>query len=197
VLERDDRRSVSAVLRCARDASTICVVEQPRDVEALERAGVYRGRYHVLMGALNPAEGSEEGSLTIPRLVARVRTGAVGEVILATDPDAEGEATALAVLEALERAGLATARDAPRARAAGRQRDRVPAPRNPRGRPRRTPPSGTTRAAQPRHVARDPSPPRAASSARRLKAPGPRTDTRACRARRSEPRCSRRWVSTS
>jgi recombination protein RecR len=89
-----------------RDASTICVVEQPRDVEALERAGVYRGRYHVLMGALNPAEGSDESALTIPRLVARVRAGAVGEVILATDPDAEGEATALAVLEALERAGL-------------------------------------------------------------------------------------------
>ena len=89
-----------------RDAGTICVVEQPRDVEALERAGVYRGRYHVLMGALNPAEGSDEEQLSVQRLVARVRRGEVGEVILATDPDAEGEATAALVLEALERAGL-------------------------------------------------------------------------------------------
>jgi recombination protein RecR len=90
----------------ARDARTLCVVEQPRDVEAMERAGVYRGRYHVLMGALNPAEGSEEDALSVDRLVARVRRGDVDEVILATDPDAEGEATAALVLEALERAGL-------------------------------------------------------------------------------------------
>ena len=89
-----------------RDARTICVVEQPRDVEALERAGVYRGRYHVLMGALNPAEGSDEEQLSVQRLVARVRREEVGEVILATDPDAEGEATAALVLEALERADL-------------------------------------------------------------------------------------------
>jgi len=91
----------------SRDASTICVVEQPRDVEALERAGVYRGRYHVLMGALNPAEGSDEEQLAVGRLVARVVRGGVAEVILATDPDAEGEATAALVLETLERAHLA------------------------------------------------------------------------------------------
>jgi recombination protein RecR len=91
----------------ARDARTICVVEQPRDVEALERSGAYRGRYHVLMGALNPAEGSEQGELTVARLVERVRRGGVEEVILATDPDAEGEATAALVLEALEQADLA------------------------------------------------------------------------------------------
>ena len=91
----------------SRDARTICVVEQPRDVEALERSGAYRGRYHVLMGALNPAEGSERSELTLARLVDRVRRGGVEEVILATDPDVEGEATAALVLEALERAGLA------------------------------------------------------------------------------------------
>ena len=90
-----------------RDRATVCVVEQPRDVEAMERAGVFRGLYHVLMGTLNPAEGTEGEHLFIARLVDRVRKGDIDEVILATDPDAEGEATALLVLEALESAGLA------------------------------------------------------------------------------------------
>lgn len=85
-----------------RDGRTLCVVEGPRDVESLERAGVYRGRYHVLMGALNPVEGASASELAVGRLVERVRADGVGEVILATDPDAEGEATALLVLEALE-----------------------------------------------------------------------------------------------
>lgn len=88
-----------------RDATTICVVERPRDVEAMERAGVFRGRYHVLMGALNPSEGVEATHLTLRALVDRVRARKVGEVILATDPDAEGEATAALVLEAIERMG--------------------------------------------------------------------------------------------
>ncbi|MAF65145.1 MAG: recombination protein RecR [Planctomycetes bacterium] len=87
-----------------RDAAALCVVEEPRHVEAMERAGVFRGRYHVLMGALNPAEGTEDRHLSIARLVERVGAGAVEEVILATDPDAEGEATALLVVEALEAA---------------------------------------------------------------------------------------------
>lgn len=91
-----------------RDRGTICVVEQPRDVEALERAGVYRGDYHVLMGSLNPAEGVEESDLAIGRLLARLHRGGVAELILATDPDAEGEATARLVLEAVEREGLST-----------------------------------------------------------------------------------------
>lgn len=85
-----------------RDGALIAVVEEPRHVEALERAGVYRGHYHVLMGSLNPAEGTELGHLAIAPLVERVRAGGIREVILATDPDAEGEATALAVVEALE-----------------------------------------------------------------------------------------------
>jgi len=85
-----------------RDETTICVVEEPRHVEALERAGAFRGRYHVLMGAYNPAEGTEERHLTLARLVARARDARVRELILATDPDAEGEATALLVLEAVD-----------------------------------------------------------------------------------------------
>ncbi len=84
-----------------RDAALCCVVEGPRDVESMERAGVFRGRYHVLMGAFNPAEGVDAGELAIERLVERCRAGALREVILATDPDAEGEATALVVLEAV------------------------------------------------------------------------------------------------
>lgn len=92
----------------ARERSTICVVEQPRDVEALERASVYRGAYHVLMGSLNPAEGTDASELALERLLARVRAGGIEELILATDPDAEGEATATLVLEAIEREGLAT-----------------------------------------------------------------------------------------
>ncbi|MBI5431349.1 MAG: recombination protein RecR [Planctomycetes bacterium] len=88
-----------------RDARTICVVERPRDVEALERASVFRGRYHVLMGAFNPAEGTDPRHLTVDRLRARVASHGADEVILATDPDAEGEATAQLVLEALETLG--------------------------------------------------------------------------------------------
>ncbi|MCB9914404.1 MAG: recombination protein RecR [Planctomycetes bacterium] len=88
----------------ARDAATLAVVEEPRHVEAMERAACFRGRYHVLMGALNPAEGTEAEHLGVRNLVERVRAGGVREVILATDPDAEGEATALYVVDALERA---------------------------------------------------------------------------------------------
>jgi len=89
-----------------REAALICVVEQPKDVEAIERSRAFRGRYHVLMGALNPAEGSEPSQLFVDALVERVRRGGVDEVILATDPDAEGEATARLVLEMLGAAKL-------------------------------------------------------------------------------------------
>ncbi|MBL6756780.1 MAG: recombination protein RecR [Planctomycetes bacterium] len=89
-----------------RDASTLAVVEEPRHVEALERAGVFKGRYHVLMGALNPADGTEERHLAVKGLIRRAQAGGVKEVILATDPDKEGEATALLVLDALESAGI-------------------------------------------------------------------------------------------
>ena len=90
-----------------RDALTICVVEHPKDVEAIERSGVFKGRYHVLMGALNPASGTDATHLFVAALVERVRREKTGEVILATDPDAEGEATARLVFEALHSAGLA------------------------------------------------------------------------------------------
>ncbi len=90
----------------AREPDRILVVEEPRDVEALERAGAWAGRYHVLLGALNPSDGTDERHLTVGGLLERVRKGGVSEVVLGTDPDAEGEATALYVLEALDSAGL-------------------------------------------------------------------------------------------
>lgn len=90
-----------------RDDARLLVVEEPRDVEAVERSGAYRGRYHVLMGALNPADGTEGHHLGLDALVRRVREAGFEEVILGTDPDAEGEATALLVLSALDDAGLA------------------------------------------------------------------------------------------
>jgi recombination protein RecR len=88
-----------------RDASVLCVVEEPRHVEAIERSGAFHGRYHVLMGSLNPADGTDPEHLTVKRLVARVRREKPSEVILGTDPDAEGEATATLVLAALEALG--------------------------------------------------------------------------------------------
>jgi len=88
-----------------RKRDEVFVVEEPRDVEAVERTGAWGGLYHVLMGALNPAEGTESAHLTIAGLVKRVQRGEIREVILGTDPDSEGEATALAVLQALDAAG--------------------------------------------------------------------------------------------
>ena len=78
-----------------RDASLVCVVEQPRDLLALERSGSYRGLYHVLHGRLAPLDGVGPERLTIDRLLARVRSGRVREVIMATNPTTEGDGTAL------------------------------------------------------------------------------------------------------
>lgn len=79
----------------ARDASLICVVEDPLDVIALERVGSYKGRYHVLHGVLSPIEGIGPDDLKIKPLLARVAQGGVTEIILATNPSMEGDATAL------------------------------------------------------------------------------------------------------
>jgi len=78
-----------------RDPSQLCVVEQPRDLMALEQAGVYRGRYHVLLGRITPLDGIGPDQLTIDRLVERVREGGVREIIMATNPSVEGDGTAL------------------------------------------------------------------------------------------------------
>lgn len=78
-----------------RDGAVICVVEQPRDLTALERSGSYRGVYHVLHGRLSPLDGVGPERLTIDALLARVRAGGVTEVIMATNPTTEGDGTAL------------------------------------------------------------------------------------------------------
>lgn len=72
----------------------LCVVEEPKDVVAIERTGEFRGRYHVLGGAINPLEGVGPDQLRIRELMARLSTGDTSELILATDPNTEGEATA-------------------------------------------------------------------------------------------------------
>ncbi len=88
----------------ARETDRICVVEQPRDLIALERAGGYRGLYHVLGGRIAPLSGIGPENLTLDQLTERVSTQGIREVILATNPDVEGDATALQVSERL--AGL-------------------------------------------------------------------------------------------
>lgn len=78
-----------------RDPAILCVVEQPRDLMALEAAGSYRGVYHVLLGRIAPLEGVGPEQLTIELLVERVRSGTITEVIMATNPTLEGDGTAL------------------------------------------------------------------------------------------------------
>ncbi|MCU0720247.1 MAG: recombination mediator RecR [Pirellula sp.] len=78
-----------------RDNHLLCIVEQPRDLIALEQAGVYRGHYHVLLGRIAPLDGIGPDQLTIEALVDRVRTGNYTEVIMATNPNVEGDGTAL------------------------------------------------------------------------------------------------------
>jgi recombination protein RecR len=89
-----------------RDRSLLCVVEQPRDLMALEQAGVYRGLYHVLLGRIAPLEGIGPDQLTIGPLVERVRNGSFAEVIMGTNPTLEGDGTALYIANQL--AGVST-----------------------------------------------------------------------------------------
>jgi recombination protein RecR len=94
-----------------RDHSIICVVEQPLDVLALERTGVFRGVYHVLHGALSPLEGIGPRDLKIDELAARLRTDeGIREVILATNPNQEGDYTATYITQAITRPELTITR---------------------------------------------------------------------------------------
>ena len=77
-----------------RDAAVICVVEEPKDIVAIERTREFRGRYHVLGGAISPIEGVGPDDLRVRELMVRLQDGTVTELILATDPNLEGEATA-------------------------------------------------------------------------------------------------------
>jgi recombination protein RecR len=93
-----------------RDAGLVCVVEQPRDLLALERAGTYQGVYHVLLGKLAPLQGVGPDQLTVEALESRVREGKVREVILATNPTLEGDGTALFVANRLAETGVPVTR---------------------------------------------------------------------------------------
>ncbi len=93
-----------------RDHAVICVVEQPKDLLALESTGVFRGVYHVLMGHIAPLEGADAEDLTIDALVDRVKAGAVQEVILATNPNVSGDGTALHISSLLARTGVKVTR---------------------------------------------------------------------------------------
>jgi recombination protein RecR len=85
-----------------RDTSVLCVVEQPMDVLAIERTGEFRGSYHVLKGSLSPIDGIGPEQLKLAELVERVKGGIVTEVIVATNPTAQGEATALYIARLLQ-----------------------------------------------------------------------------------------------
>jgi recombination protein RecR len=93
-----------------RTDETLCVVEEPKDVVAIERTGEFRGRYHVLGGAINPLEGVGPDSLRIRELMARLSAGTVKELILATDPNTEGEATATYLALMVKPMGIAVTR---------------------------------------------------------------------------------------
>ncbi|HEX9085264.1 MAG TPA: recombination mediator RecR [Gemmatimonadaceae bacterium] len=88
-----------------RDAKLVCVVEEPLDVLAIERTGQYKGRYHVLHGAISPVNGVRPDDLKIAQLVERVKMGGIEELILATNPNLEGEATSMYVAQLLAGSG--------------------------------------------------------------------------------------------
>jgi recombination protein RecR len=93
-----------------RDGSLLCVVEEPADLAAIDRSGRFSGRYHVLGGTLSPIDGVGPGDLRIAELEERVRRGGVAEVVLATNPNAEGDATAHYISERLRPLGVKLSR---------------------------------------------------------------------------------------
>jgi recombination protein RecR len=111
-----DCGNVSADDRCrvcrdpGRDGSVLCVVEEPKDVVAIERTREFRGRYHVLGGAISPIEGVGPDNLRVRELVTRLASGEITEIILATDPNLEGEATATYLARLLKPMGLRVTR---------------------------------------------------------------------------------------
>jgi recombination protein RecR len=93
-----------------RDSHVLCVVEEPRDIVAIERTNEFRGRYHVLQGAISPIDGIGPEQLRVKELLARIPAEEVNEVILATNPNIEGEATAMYLARLLKPSGLRVTR---------------------------------------------------------------------------------------
>jgi len=105
-----DRNPCAICASAERDHSVICVVEQPQDVAAMERMRDYHGVYHVLHGALSPLEGVGPGDIRVRELLARLADEQVQEVIMATNPNVEGEATAMYIAKLLKPMGLKVTR---------------------------------------------------------------------------------------
>ena len=101
-----DTEVCSICVDSERDGTVLCVVEEALDISALENAGGYRGRYHVLHGVLNPLEGIGPEQLTIPQLLRRVEEEKPMELVLAMNPSLEGEATALYIARMLAESGV-------------------------------------------------------------------------------------------
>lgn len=93
-----------------RDRDKICVVEEPSDVVVIERTGIFRGLYHVLLGSLSPIDGITPNRLKIEELVKRVKEGGVSEVIIATNPNTKGETTAQHISQILQPLGVTVSR---------------------------------------------------------------------------------------
>ncbi len=93
-----------------RDGSIICVVEDPRDVVAMERTKEYKGLYHVLHGAISPMDGLGPDDIRIKELLNRIRSGKINEIILATNPNIEGEATAMYISKIIKPLGVKASR---------------------------------------------------------------------------------------
>lgn len=94
----------------SRDSSIVCVVEESRDIVAIEKTGEFRGRYHVLLGAMSPLEGIGPEQLKIRELVARIGPEGIDEVVLCTNPNTEGEVTAMYLARLLKPIGLVVTR---------------------------------------------------------------------------------------
>ncbi len=94
----------------SRDRNTVCVVESPRDVSAMERIREFRGLYHVLNGAISPMDGIGPDDINLKSLIIRLQEGEITEVILATNPNIEGEATAMYIARLLKPAGIKVTR---------------------------------------------------------------------------------------
>ena len=93
-----------------RDTTVVCVVEEPRDIVAVEKTGEFKGRYHVLQGAISPIEGIGPEQLRVKELLIRLEPEGVTEVILATNPNIEGEATAMYLARLLKPLGFRVTR---------------------------------------------------------------------------------------
>ncbi|MBM3251863.1 MAG: recombination protein RecR [Candidatus Omnitrophica bacterium] len=94
----------------ARDNSTICIVQEPKDVIAIEKTAKFKGHYHVLMGSISPLDGRGPEDLKIKELLSRIEKGKINEIIIATDSDTEGETTALYLSKLIKPLGVKVTR---------------------------------------------------------------------------------------